>query len=108
MTIAALYVQTGGSYFGLDGVDSWDEKRDARSYRYGHRAKKATWLYAVRCELPELRWGSISDQETKVWVSWCGNRTGRSGSVERMGKRERSATPHEFRDILLAMARSVR
>lgn len=33
-TIAALYVQTGGSYYGLDGVDPWDEARDARLY-YG-------------------------------------------------------------------------
>ena len=24
---------------------------------YGHRARKATWLYVVRTELPELRWG---------------------------------------------------
>jgi len=30
--IAALYVQTGGCYFGLDGVDPWDEARDARKY----------------------------------------------------------------------------
>lgn len=30
--IAALYVETGGVYFGLDGVDPWDEKRDARLY----------------------------------------------------------------------------
>jgi len=30
--IAALYVQTGGVYFDLDGVDPWDEARDARSY----------------------------------------------------------------------------
>ncbi len=30
--IAALYVQEGGCYFGLEGVDPWDEKRDARSY----------------------------------------------------------------------------
>ena len=28
-TIAALYVETGGCYFGLDGVDPWDEARDA-------------------------------------------------------------------------------
>lgn len=32
MTIAALYVESGGCYFGIDGVDPWDEERDARSY----------------------------------------------------------------------------
>jgi hypothetical protein len=30
--IAALYVETGGAYFGLPGVDPWDEPRDARLY----------------------------------------------------------------------------
>jgi hypothetical protein len=30
--IAALFVQTGGAYFGLEGVDPWDEARDARLY----------------------------------------------------------------------------
>ena len=30
--IAALYVETGGCYFGLAGVDPWDEARDARLY----------------------------------------------------------------------------
>ena len=30
--IAALYVQTGGSYYGLENVDPWDENRDARNY----------------------------------------------------------------------------
>ena len=30
--IAALYVQTRGCYFGLSGVDPWDEARDARAY----------------------------------------------------------------------------
>jgi hypothetical protein len=144
--IAALFVATGGCYFGLPDVDPWDEKRDARAYagphrvvahppcerwgrywsggpsakvrrilgddggcfvsalnavemyggvlehpeashafrtyglvpppksggwqrsgcgwtccveqgHYGHRARKATWLYAVDCALPELKWG---------------------------------------------------
>ena len=32
MTVAALYVETGGVYFGLDDVDPWDEQRDARLY----------------------------------------------------------------------------
>lgn len=30
--IAALYVAKDGSYFGLQGVDPWDEDRDARLY----------------------------------------------------------------------------
>lgn len=31
-TVAALYVQKNGAYYGLEGVDPWDEKRDARLY----------------------------------------------------------------------------
>lgn len=34
--IAALYVQTGGCYFGLPDVDPWDEARDARTYPGPH------------------------------------------------------------------------
>ena len=30
--IAALFVESGGIYFGLPGVDPWHEKRDARRY----------------------------------------------------------------------------
>lgn len=30
--IAALFVDTGGTYFGLPGVDPWDKERDARKY----------------------------------------------------------------------------
>lgn len=30
--IAALYVETDGCYFGLEGVDPWDITRDARQY----------------------------------------------------------------------------
>lgn len=36
MTVAALYVQTGGCYFDLPGVDPWDEERDARKYAGPH------------------------------------------------------------------------
>ena len=34
--IAALYVATGGCYFGLPDVDPWDEARDARTYKGPH------------------------------------------------------------------------
>jgi hypothetical protein len=30
--IAALFVETGGGYFGLPDVDPWDKRRDARLY----------------------------------------------------------------------------
>jgi hypothetical protein len=30
--VAALFVASGGVYFGLPGVDPWDERRDARLY----------------------------------------------------------------------------
>ena len=36
-TIAALFVETNGVYFGLPNVDPWDESRDARNYRGPHR-----------------------------------------------------------------------
>lgn len=30
--VSALFVETNGVYFGLDGVDPWDKARDARNY----------------------------------------------------------------------------
>lgn len=36
MTIAALYVETGGCYFGLADVDPWNQQRDARLYSGPH------------------------------------------------------------------------
>ena len=46
--IAALYVETDGCYFGLDGVDPWDEQRDARLYQGPHR---------IIAHPPCQRWG---------------------------------------------------
>lgn len=192
--IAALYVQTGGAYFGLPGVDPWDEPRDARNYggphpvvahppcnrwcqqayvnqaRYGHRvgddggcfaaalaavrafggalehpakshawkafglvrpptaggwaptgdggfvchveqchyghaARKATWLlvYGVpRGSLPDLTWGP--GKATAI-ISSDGPRS--RYSVRQLGKKEASATPAPFKEILLSIARSV-
>jgi hypothetical protein len=77
--------------------------------RYGHAAKKATWLYAVDCELPQLRWGSVLDTESKALVSWCGNHLrGKPNDRPRLKQNAASSTPIEFRDVLIAMARSVR
>lgn len=40
-------------------------------------------------------------------VSWCGNHTRAGDKRPRLGRREASATPIAFRDVLLQMARSV-
>lgn len=48
--IAALYVQAGGCYFGLEGVDPWDEHRDARLYA-------GPW--AAVAHPPCKRWGNF-------------------------------------------------
>lgn len=34
--IAALFVEKNGPYFGIPGIDPWDESRDARQYRGTH------------------------------------------------------------------------
>jgi hypothetical protein len=195
--IAALYVQTNGSYFGLDAVDPWDEPRNALGYdgphpvvahppcsrwcrlaglvearwghkrgedggtfahalacvrrfggvlehpayshawaafdlprpdrrggwqrgtcggysahveqgQYGHVAKKATWLYAYGVELPRLRWGSTPDSKITHLVSWCGNHVASGEKRPRVGKALASATPHEFREVLIRMAQSAK
>jgi len=204
--IAALYVKKDGPYFALDGVDPWDEARDARLYdgpfpvvahppcqrwgkmwagspsyiantglrkvkgddggcfkhalatvrkfggviehpegshawahfginkpprhggwikadsfggwtccveqgKYGHYARKPTWLYAVGCDLPELRWG----RSEPTFPQWAIDRYGlekckRAGELAFKGGGKDSAarieTPPEFRDVLIAMARN--
>lgn len=190
--IAALFVQKGGVYYGLEDVDPWDEERDARLYRgpnpvvahppcerwsrlaavveakggarrfedggcfahalwvvrkfggvlehpkasfawarygladpptrgwartidggwvceveqghYGHKAQKATWLYAYGVHyLPLFVWGP---SET-AYVVGKTKGAGRDLRPE-MPKRERHLTPVPFRDELLDMARSVK
>lgn len=49
-TVAALYVETGGAYYGLPDVDPWDEARDARKY---------AGPYPVVAHPPCERWGDM-------------------------------------------------
>lgn len=63
--IAALFVQRDGCYWNLEGVDPWDEARDARLYDGPY-------------------------------------------PVVAHPQRQRSATPLEFRTLLLEMAASCR
>jgi hypothetical protein len=55
-TVAALYVETGGCYFGLPGVDPWDEARDARLYVGPH---------PVVAHPPCQRWGRFWHGSTR-------------------------------------------
>lgn len=193
--IAALYVETGGVYYGLPDVDPWDEARDARLYdgpypviahppcarwcqlaplvaaklrylnddryaigndggcfeaalaavrkwggvlehpayslawtryelpvpvpggwtsafndpgyssavsqvAYGHQARKRTWLYAVGCDLPALRWNEplASGQVSALWPK-------RARGIM-LDKGKSNPTPPLFRDALIGMARS--
>ena len=202
--IAALFVETGGAYFGLPNVDPWDEPRDARKYagpwpvvahppcqrwgklwagqplwikrtgerkvkgddggcfasalaavrkfggvlehpaeshawahfglnkrprsggwiaadfeggwtccveqgRYGHYARKPTWLYAVGVELPELDWGVGEPRLDPEIIARMGlQRAKRLGEVGGRGGGRNSTprihTPPEFRGLLISIA----
>jgi hypothetical protein len=195
--IAALFVERGGVYWDLPGVDPWDEERDARKYdgpwavvahppcsrwcrlaglvearwghmrgedggcfesalravrqfggvlehpafsdawaafrlpvpsryggwqgglcggfscyaeqgRYGHPAKKATWLYAYGRSRPSLLWSHDPDQKSTSLVSWCGNHVSIAERRPRVGKAKAAATPIAFRDVLIEIARGAK
>lgn len=62
--IAALYVQTNGCYYGLPGVDPWDEARDARRYAGPH---------PVVAHPPCQRWGKLWAGQP-LWIKRTGQR----------------------------------
>ena len=62
--IAALYVETNGCYFGLPGVDPWNEARDARLYEGPH---------PVIAHPPCQRWGKMWMGQP-LWVKRTGQR----------------------------------
>ena len=76
--------------------------------QYGHRARKATWLYAVApaAALPELRWGRSPADAVTALVGWCANHVSHGEHRQRISKRAAEATPPEFRDVLLGIARA--
>jgi hypothetical protein len=72
---------------------------------YGHPARKATWLYAFGVSLPPLKWGKGPAPE--AWISADRPRA-ELGHVRQLQKREASATPPAFRDLLLSIAATAR
>lgn len=67
--IAALFVETGGVYFGLPDVDAWSIERDARTYEGPH---------SVVAHPPCQRWGALAHVN---YARWGGdhNRPGNDG-----------------------------
>lgn len=62
--IAALFVETGGSYFGLHGVHPWDEEADARRY---------SGPFPVVAHPPCQRWGKFWAGQP-AWIARTGER----------------------------------
>ena len=56
--VAALFVERDGTYFNIDGVDPWDEARDARRYA-------GPW--PVVAHPPCQRWGSMAFVNHARW-----------------------------------------
>ncbi len=73
--------------------DGWTCEVDQR--KYGHRCQKPTWLYYVGDDPPPMRWGDGAPSSFRTAADGSGS-----------NPQKRSATPPEFRDVLLAMARS--
>jgi hypothetical protein len=125
-----------GGWVNADFVGGWT--CCVEQGHYGHRARKATWLYAVGCELPSLRWGASAktaklddgfhsaeerrravrpppgmtpDQRSarRAWLEWYARETGKEWLCpERMSARECAATPAEFAELLIGIARTVK
>jgi len=95
--------------YGLDKPveEGWQRSRngwvcEVWQSAYGHRANKATWLYYVGQKPPfELRW------ERPIGSHQIGfhDQRGKSKNKPALSKKEANATPVEFRDELLRLAR---
>lgn len=81
---------------------------------YGHQARKATWLYAHSVDLPSLKWGRAPGDFVQFEDSYhsaeeraaARARAVKTGACQRLSHKQRAATPIEFRDLLLSIARS--
>jgi hypothetical protein len=94
-----------GRYWSSSLLDHGAWVTEVDQGRYGHGARKRTWLYAVgqlAADLPDLDWRVA---ESDVIVSGFLHHAGTDES-RRVRPKEASRTPEAFRDVLLDMARS--
>lgn len=79
---------------------------------YGHAARKMTWLYYVgERQPPELKWGP-SENKLKIDLRYHSKeeraRAIKTGSCQRLSKRQRLLTPAPFRDLLISIVEKER
>lgn len=77
---------------------------------YGHRARKATWLYAVLPKVPELIWGPSEGVRLDAGFHSAEERARARGAHKRDSGRltahEALATPEPFARVLIKMVQS--
>lgn len=108
------------TWFGLfkpPKFGGWVDACDGRGYtccveqgHYGHRARKATWLYVARARgwssLPELRWGPASGKlRLDDGAHSAAERAAGGVRRKRITAVENARTPEPFRDLLIEIAR---
>jgi hypothetical protein len=98
---------TGGAWVNADFCGGWTCY--VEQGRYGHPARKATWLYLHGHPAPpSLRWGLQADGKSEALVSWCENHTSKFDKRPRLGKAAAARTPEPFRDLLISIAKGCR
>jgi len=71
---------------------------------YGHRAAKATWLYAHGVLLPQLNWATPAGTHQVGFY----DQRGKAKNKLTLSKKEANGTPLNFRNVLLAIAKTAR
>lgn len=96
----------GGSWVNADFLGGWTCCVEQGAY--GHRARKATWLYAHGVELPSLKWGAAEGDFLRLDDGFhsaeARRRAIKTGACQRLSKNQRARTSVPFRDLLLAIA----
>ena len=78
---------------------------------YGHVSRKMTWLYVCHTKTPELAWGRSEQKIHPIALKKYGyEKARRIGMMAMIGGKDktklRNATPVEFRDLLISIAKT--